>query len=48
MKILFVNGHESTPTGKSKFNTYYLQINGLLTSTLFFGRHHEEIIRDYS
>lgn len=48
MKILFVNGHQDTSVGKAKFNTYYLQITNLLSNTLLYGRHYEQIIRNYS
>ena len=42
-----MNGHQPTPEGRAKFNTYHLHILSLLQSTLFYGQQHEETLRNY-
>lgn len=45
MKVLIVNAHPETTSGRSKFNEFQTRINRLLKGTIYYGSGEDEVSR---
>lgn len=45
MKVLVVNAHADTQSGRSKFGEFQLKISRLLKDTIYYGSGQDEIVR---